>query len=378
MFVPELNKTLASEILLYMRTAMVMNVPFFVQCSPAVIKEFVMNLDTEVFLCGDYIVHKGVPGKEMYLISRGKCEITNNFIRRESTLATCTTVGGNEDTDGGDRVRTIARGDTAESASSDCSGTSRDGDHKEEDAEDGVEVRGKTGRLGAVLKMHLPTHSKVLPFHDHTSSKQRRVSLPGLLKGASSATNQIHQNKLKNKYKKNSNKEKEKDALVAIERVLGVLPRGAHFGELALVTNARRGCNVRARTFCEIQILRRDVFDGVLARYPDERRVVKALLLRRCNQEEIRLAADIRGSCLPLAFGGERGTVGRIDERASVSAANASRGSAVVSSVSNQNSDTHALVGDISSRLNAVESRLVNFLEMKQKELRMKRSRDHS
>ena len=62
----------ASQILLYMRTAMVMNVPFFEQCSPAVIKEFVMRLDTEVFLRGDYIVHKGVPGKEMYLISRGK------------------------------------------------------------------------------------------------------------------------------------------------------------------------------------------------------------------------------------------------------------------------------------------------------------------
>ena len=47
MFVPELNKTLASEIVLYMRTAMVMKVPFFAQCTPGIVKEFVMNLDTD-------------------------------------------------------------------------------------------------------------------------------------------------------------------------------------------------------------------------------------------------------------------------------------------------------------------------------------------
>ena len=33
-------------------------------------------METEVFLPNDYIVHKGVPGEEMYLISRGICEVT--------------------------------------------------------------------------------------------------------------------------------------------------------------------------------------------------------------------------------------------------------------------------------------------------------------
>jgi len=35
-----------------------------------------MKLKSEVYLPSDYIVHKGAPGNEMYLISRGICEVT--------------------------------------------------------------------------------------------------------------------------------------------------------------------------------------------------------------------------------------------------------------------------------------------------------------
>jgi hypothetical protein len=77
--------------------------------------------------------------------------------------------------------------------------------------------------------------------------------------------------------------------LVAVEKVLRVLPRGSHFGEAALVSSARRSCNVRARAFCEVQILTRAAFEAALFTRPDERRVVKALLLQRCSQEDAAL-----------------------------------------------------------------------------------------
>ena len=75
-FIPELSKQLGSEVYLYLRTNLILSVPFLRQCSPEVVQKLVQCLETEVFLPNDYIVHKGVPGEEMYLISRGVCEVT--------------------------------------------------------------------------------------------------------------------------------------------------------------------------------------------------------------------------------------------------------------------------------------------------------------
>ena len=77
-FIPELSKQLGCEVYLYLRTNLILSVPFLRQCSPEVVQRLVTSLDTEVFLPNDYIVHKGVPGEEMYLISRGICEVTVN------------------------------------------------------------------------------------------------------------------------------------------------------------------------------------------------------------------------------------------------------------------------------------------------------------
>lgn len=56
LFLPELNSTLGSEVILYMRTTLVTNAPFFAQCSPMLTKELVLSLQTEV------IANRTAPG----------------------------------------------------------------------------------------------------------------------------------------------------------------------------------------------------------------------------------------------------------------------------------------------------------------------------
>jgi len=75
-FTGELSKQLSSEVYLYLRTNLILSVPFLSQCSPEVVQQLVLRLKSEVFLPSDYIVHKGAPGNEMYLISKGVCEVT--------------------------------------------------------------------------------------------------------------------------------------------------------------------------------------------------------------------------------------------------------------------------------------------------------------
>jgi CRP-like cAMP-binding protein len=76
MFVPELNSSLRAEVYVYLRTNLILSVPFLRNCSPDVVKELVMRLKEQVYLQGDYIVHKGNIASEMYCVSHGLCEIT--------------------------------------------------------------------------------------------------------------------------------------------------------------------------------------------------------------------------------------------------------------------------------------------------------------
>jgi len=82
MFVPELNSSLRTEVYVYLRTNLILSVPLFRNCSPDVVKELVMRLREQVYLQGDYIVHKGNVASEMYCVSHGFCEITT-FICEE-------------------------------------------------------------------------------------------------------------------------------------------------------------------------------------------------------------------------------------------------------------------------------------------------------
>jgi len=77
MFVPELNSSLRAEVYIYMRTNLILSVPFLRHCSPDVVKELVMCLREEVHLQGDYIMHKGTLASAMFCVSHGYCEVTH-------------------------------------------------------------------------------------------------------------------------------------------------------------------------------------------------------------------------------------------------------------------------------------------------------------
>jgi len=301
LFIPELNHSLASEILLCMRTSIITNVPFFVQCSPDVIKEFVVRLETEIYLKGDYIIHKGVPGNEMYLISRGKCEVTNHFIRRETFEAKEDKEDkANEGRDGGIEGGEDAGIETLEGLPKRTAGGSQNpkapmfrmpviGPGRGS----WVVAPQNQGRLSALradfirLRATIVQAKRTAPASDHQGQAVSSNRGP-----RSGATEKPNGEVGYDQDRKHSGSKR--PGLVAVEKVLRVLPRGSYFGEVALITNARRGCNVRARAFCEIQILKRSVFEAIMEDHPDEKRVIKALLLQKCSKDELEINADIR------------------------------------------------------------------------------------
>jgi CRP-like cAMP-binding protein len=238
-----LNKSLGSEVLLFMRTSIISKVPFFVQCPHQIIHQLVMSLLTEVLLKGDYVFHTGVPGKEMFLISRGKCEETNNSLRNESSIADDSQDNHEKDDDNDADEMTYARSNR--------------------------ETNPNAQRPRAMSSL-LPTFSTAPFYQRHLSeifrstkkedacfppnhSPRRTVNesheMNADLGGEEILTSSADQQKPPIF---GSNPKEER--LIATEKVIRVLPRGSYFGEVALVSNARRGCNVRASSFCEIQV----------------------------------------------------------------------------------------------------------------------------
>ncbi|KAJ0395726.1 hypothetical protein ATCC90586_010107 [Pythium insidiosum] len=81
-FSRELTHTLALEVGLFKYMNLVMDIPFWKDCSPDFVTQLVLNLDVRVYLPDDYVIRKGVVGDELYMINRGICEVHVDNKRR--------------------------------------------------------------------------------------------------------------------------------------------------------------------------------------------------------------------------------------------------------------------------------------------------------
>lgn len=71
------------------------------------------------------------------------------------------------------------------------------------------------------------------------------------------------------------------------------LSDGSYFGEICLLTNARRVASVRAETYCNLFSLSVEHFNAVLDQYPLMRRTMESVAAERCASER---AANRRSS----------------------------------------------------------------------------------
>ena len=69
------------------------------------------------------------------------------------------------------------------------------------------------------------------------------------------------------------------------EKVVKELLAGEYFGEICLVLNTPRTCNVRAKSFCELTVLSRHDFDEVVTDFDDERKVLEEIIMEKYKGE---------------------------------------------------------------------------------------------
>ena len=295
-------------------------------------------------------MHKGMPGREMYFISRGKCEVTNNFIRRakkheeiggDSSFAAIPSVATVPDSNASSREPA-----TPVSSSSNSQSRRRSSRFAQPRV---AERRGswivapaaerRLSALRADVLQNLKTaanakgaKAKVSPAPagigelstaieldeqngDSKSDEIKEGSAEGVFtinegyrSGAQESkisvgdnvSNEDEEACVKEGYGvSDSSRGIKGGQLMAVERVLRVLPRGSYFGEAALLSSARRGGNVRARAFCEVQTLTRASFEAVLSTRPEERRLLKALLLQACSQTDSALLPQLDQQTAP-------------------------------------------------------------------------------
>ena len=67
-----------------------------------------------------------------------------------------------------------------------------------------------------------------------------------------------------------------------VSQVATSLSDGSYFGEICLLTNARRVASVRAETYCNVFSLHVDHFNAILESYPFMRRTMESIAAERC------------------------------------------------------------------------------------------------
>lgn len=81
------------------------------------------------------------------------------------------------------------------------------------------------------------------------------------------------------------------DIVMANNEVATSLSDGSYFGEICLLTNARRVASVRAETYCNLFSLSVEHFNAVLDQYPLMRRTMESVAAERYRKNKAKLDA---------------------------------------------------------------------------------------
>lgn len=84
------------------------------------------------------------------------------------------------------------------------------------------------------------------------------------------------------------------DIVMANGEVATSLSDGSYFGEICLLTNARRVASVRAETYCNLFSLSVDHFNTVLDQYPLMRRTMESVAAERYRKNKARQEEALR------------------------------------------------------------------------------------
>lgn len=84
------------------------------------------------------------------------------------------------------------------------------------------------------------------------------------------------------------------DIVMANGEVATSLSDGSYFGEICLLTNARRVASVRAETYCNLFSLSVDHFNNVLDQYPLMRRTMESVAAERYRKNKARQEEALR------------------------------------------------------------------------------------
>jgi len=214
-FIPELNKTLAVELQLFLKTPILVELPFFQDCPSSIVQELVLRLQHEIYLRHDYITLSGVTGKEMYVVQRGECEV---LVKKAMSF--------------------YKVANRQQRANAD-------------------QTRSKTLLMVANLLQRKGKVGVGIP----SPSSEKMPPAPGQLRTG-----------LLSKHPS--------DEETDLEKVVRALQRGNHFGSVALLMDMKRNTAVRAKTVCELSILKRSDFLEILEGYDDEYTRIKECILR--------------------------------------------------------------------------------------------------
>ncbi|GMH76366.1 hypothetical protein TrST_g6558 [Triparma strigata] len=301
-FIPELSKQLASEVYLYLRTNLILSVPFLRQCSPEVVQELVMRLKSEIFLPSDYIVHKGAPGNEMFLISKGICEVTvtdvvalktptrERSLGRKGRRRSSAILGAMENFTDFIQQRNLKLAED------------REAELQPLQTEEGSKIPVHTQRKSYVAQMAPAATMKRLKLKTFRLADLSDVS--GMKAAGANAFNRMTGSPKRaddsggedsGRESNGNGPEVTQRPKMRKEKVVKELLAGEYFGEICLILNTPRTCNVRAKTFCELTVLHRSDFDDVVLQFEDERKVLEEIIMEKYSNEASKWELQKRG-----------------------------------------------------------------------------------